>query len=80
MTQKQLLTLGCRRLEHILDGVRFIDVSSMYSMFPLVLSAADYWPPTQRVPVWTRRWGEIPQPSDEYALRAVLPYTAPSHT
>ena len=27
-------------------------------------------PPTQRVPVWTRRWGEIPQPSDEYAWRA----------
>jgi hypothetical protein len=26
---------------------------------------------TQRVPVWTKRWGEIPQPSDEYALRAV---------
>ena len=25
----------------------------------------------QRVPVWTRRWGEILQPSDEYALRAV---------
>ncbi len=37
-------------------------------------------PPTQRVPVWTRRWGEILQPSDEYALRAVRPYTAPSHT
>ena len=34
----------------------------------------------QRVPVWTRRWGEIRQPSDGYALRAVLPYTAPSHT
>src|SRR5437879_1708573 len=37
-------------------------------------------PPTQRVPVWIRRWGEILQPSDEYALRAVLPYTAPLHT
>ena len=36
--------------------------------------------PTQRVPVWIRRWGEILQPSDEYALRAVLPCTAPSHT
>ena len=35
---------------------------------------------TQRVRVWTRRSGEIPQPSDEYALHAVLPYTAPSHT
>src|SRR5882724_12705734 len=22
-------------------------------------------PPTQRVPIWTKRWGEIPQPSDE---------------
>src|SRR6267143_131426 len=37
-------------------------------------------PPTQRVPVWIKWWGEILQPSDEYALRAVLPYTAPSHT
>src|SRR2546427_5437628 len=37
-------------------------------------------PPRQKVPVWTRRWGEIPQPSDEYALRAVRPYTVPSHT
>src|SRR5207302_6530946 len=37
-------------------------------------------PPTQRVPVGTRRWGGIPQPSDEYASHAVLPYTAPSHT
>src|SRR5262245_2641470 len=36
--------------------------------------------PTQRVRVWIRRWGDILQPSDEYALRAVLPYTAPSHT
>src|SRR5580765_732369 len=36
--------------------------------------------PTQRVPVWIRRWGEILQPSDGYALRAVRPYTAPSHT
>jgi hypothetical protein len=37
-------------------------------------------PATQRVSVWTRRWGEIPQPLDEYAWRAVLPYTAPLHT
>src|SRR6267143_2849477 len=37
-------------------------------------------PPTQRVPLWIRRWGEILQPSDEYALRAVLPYTVLSHT
>ena len=34
----------------------------------------------QRVPVWTRRWEDIPQPSDEYALHAALRYTAPSRT
>lgn len=41
---------------------------------------AMFFPPTQRVPVWTRRWGDIPQPSDECAWRAVLPYMEPSHT
>ena len=35
---------------------------------------------TQRVPIWTRRWGGTPQPSDEYASRAGRPCTAPSHT
>src|SRR5436190_22302971 len=34
----------------------------------------------QTVSVWTRQWGGIPQPSDECAWRAGLPYTAPSHT
>lgn len=27
--------------------------------------------PTQKAPVWTRSWGDIPQPWDEYASRAV---------
>src|SRR5262249_46706469 len=35
---------------------------------------------TQTAPVWTTPWGDIPQPSDECASRAVLPYTAPSRT
>ena len=36
--------------------------------------------PIQRVPVWPRRWGDIPKPSDEYALRAQLPCRAPWRT
>ena len=39
-----------------------------------------FLPPTRRAVALRGWWADIPQPSDEYALHAGLPYRAPSHT